>query len=89
MPTLMWEVRAEPGRLDDLVAYADAHADPAAQVFRSSAGEPRVVIIDPSGRGLVDVPDELIARPPHAWRFDPVPRKPQRVADTAPDNHSS
>ena len=89
MATLMWEVRAEAGRLDDLVAYADEHADPAALVFRSSVGEPRVVIIDPTGRGLAEVPGELIARPPHAWPFDPVQRAPQRVADTAPDNHSS
>jgi hypothetical protein len=94
----MWEVRAAPGRLDDLVAFAQQHADPSAQIFRadgtdgpdgshgidgshgtdgtdgSHGTDPRVVVIDPSGRGLPDVPDELIARPPHAWPFTPVAR---------------
>lgn len=74
MTMLMWEVRATEGRLDDLVAYADAHADPSAQIFRSAADDPRVVVIDPSGRGLADVPDELLARPPHAWPFESVAR---------------
>lgn len=74
MATLMWEVRAAAGRLDDLVGYVDAHADPAALVFRSAEPDPRVVVIDPSGRGVDGVPDELVARPPHAWPFDPVPR---------------
>lgn len=72
--TVMWEVRAADGRLDDLVAYVTAHADPAAQVFRSNGAEPRVVVIDPTGRGVPDVPPELIARPPHAWPFEPVAR---------------
>ncbi len=85
MPTLMWEVRAAAGRLDDLVAYADAHADPSALVFRSDDGEPRLVIIDPSGRGLDTVPDELIARAPHAWPFERV----ARVANTGRAQKSS
>jgi hypothetical protein len=70
----MWEVRAADGRLADLVAYASAHADPAAQVFRSDGTDPRVVLIDPTCRGLPDVPDELIARPPHEWHFEAVTR---------------
>ncbi len=70
----MWEVRAVDGRLDELVAYASLHADPAAQIFRSDGADPRVVVIDPSERGLPDVPAELLARPPHEWRFDPVVR---------------
>ena len=74
MATLMWEVRAAPGRLDELVDYALEHADPAALIYRSSDPEPRVVVIDPSGRGLRDVPAELVARAPHAWPFEPVPR---------------
>lgn len=69
----MWEVRAAPGRLDELVAYVNLHADPAAQLFRSD-GDSRVVVIDPSGRGLPEVPVELTARPPHEWHFEPVPR---------------
>ncbi len=74
--TLMWEVRAADGRLGDLVAYVNAHADPAAQVLRTDGTDPRVVVIDPTGRGLPDVPAELIARPPHEWHFDAVAREP-------------
>jgi hypothetical protein len=70
--TLMWEARAAEGRVDDLVAYALEHADPSAEVYRSH--DARVVIIDPSGRGLDGVPAELVARPPHVWPFEPVPR---------------
>jgi hypothetical protein len=72
--TLMWEVRAADGRLAELVAYVSAHADPAAQLFRSDGTDPRVVVIDPTGRGLPDVPADLIARPPHEWHFEPVTR---------------
>jgi hypothetical protein len=72
--TLMWEVRAADGRLDDLVAYASAQADPSAQIYRSDGDGPRVVVIDPTERGLPDVPAELIARPPHAWTFQAVVR---------------
>ena len=56
------------------MAYVSAHADPAAQVFRSDGTDPRVVVIDPTGRGLPDVPADLIARPPHEWHFEPVTR---------------
>ena len=72
--TLMWEVRAAAGRLDDLVGFVCAQADPAAQVYRADDGDPRVVVIDPTGRGVPDVPSELVARPPHEWRFEQVPR---------------
>lgn len=72
--TLMWEARAADGRLDELVAYVDAHADPGATVYRSVEPEPRVVLIDPSGQGIDGVPDELVARPPHAWPFETVVR---------------
>jgi len=68
----MWEVRAADGRCDELVAYVRAHAGPGVQVYRSAEGEPRVVVIDPTGSGVPDVPGELIARPAHEWRFDPV-----------------
>jgi hypothetical protein len=72
--TLMWEARAAAGRVDELVAYVSAQADPAAQVFRSDGAEPRVVVIDPTERGLPDVPADLVARPPHEWRFEAVVR---------------
>ncbi len=71
--TLMWEVRAAPGRLDDLVAFVCAAAVPSAQVFRAD-GPPRVVVIDPTGRGVDAVPADLVARPPHSWPFEAVPR---------------
>lgn len=74
MSTVMWEARAADGRLDDLVAHVVAHADPSAQVFRSDRGEPRVVLLDPTGNGLSDVPADLLARPPHSWLFDAVQR---------------
>ena len=79
---LMWEVRAAPGRFAELVAFVEAHAHPSARVY--CAGDPdattpdghdaRVVVIDPAGMGVPDVPSELVARPPHQWAFDEVPR---------------
>jgi hypothetical protein len=68
----MWEARAADGRLDELIAYAKAHAAPAAQVYRGADGPPRVVVIDPSGLGISGVPPELLARPAHQWPFEPV-----------------
>jgi len=75
MPTTMWEVRAAENMLDALVAWVTEHAGPDAQIYRSSSGEPRVVVIDPSGRAkqmLADPPAELVARPAHAWNFEQV-----------------
>ncbi len=70
--SVMWEAKAAEGRVDELVAHVLASADPAAQVFRNAS---RVVVVDPTDRGVADVPAELVARPPHVWRFDPVPRE--------------
>jgi hypothetical protein len=72
MTTLMWEAKAAHGRADELLAWALDHADPAADVYRSSDG--RVVVIDSTGRGIPDVPAELVARPPHLWPFQHVNR---------------
>jgi hypothetical protein len=75
MATTMWEVRAADGRLDELIAWVRGRVSDDAQVYRSADGEARVVVIDPSPRaaeGLADVPDDLVARPPHAWDFEPV-----------------
>ncbi len=69
----MWEAKAAPGRADDLLAHALQHADPHAEVYRSADG--RVVVIDPTGAGLPDVDPELLARPPHAWRFERISRE--------------
>jgi hypothetical protein len=71
---IMWEAKAADGRVDELLAFVLAAADPSAQVYRSAGPEPRVVVIDPTGRGIADVPSELVARPPHAWPFEPVAR---------------
>jgi len=68
----MWEARAAEGRLDELIAYVRAHAAPEAQIYRGADGPPRVVVIDPAGTGISDVPPELVARPPQQWMFDPV-----------------
>ena len=70
----MWEVRAADGREDELLAHVLDNAAPEAQVFRSADTPPRLVVIDPTGRGITGVPVELLARPPHEWRFEPVPR---------------
>jgi hypothetical protein len=70
--TLMWEAKAAPGRAEELLAWTLRHADPDAQVYRSA--DDRVVVIDPGDTALPDPPADLIARPPHAWRFTPVPR---------------
>ena len=67
----MWEVVAAAGRTDDLVAWAIDNSQPSAQVYRSAD---RVVVIDPAGHGLSDPPEELVARPPHSWEFEPVER---------------
>ena len=72
---LMWEVRAAEGRLDELVAYVERLADPRAQLYRADGPDPRLVLIDPSGRGVDGVPAELMARAPHAWRFEAVDRR--------------
>jgi hypothetical protein len=69
----MWEAKAAPDRADELLAWVLAHADPAADVYRGADG--RVVVIDDSGRRLPEPPAELIARPPHAWPFDRIPRR--------------
>jgi hypothetical protein len=81
----MWEVRAADGRADELLAWVLSRTAAGSQVFRSApgaegegpdGGEPaRVVVIDPTGTArqrLADPPAELVARPAHAWDFDPV-----------------
>jgi hypothetical protein len=72
--TLMWEARAAEGRLPELVGYVVARAAASAQVFRADGAQPRVVVIDPTGRGVPDVPAELLARAPHEWHFEAVER---------------
>jgi hypothetical protein len=71
---LMWEVRAAPGREDELLRHVLDAVAPEAQVFRSADPPPRVVVLDPTGRGVPGVPADLVARPPHEWRFQSVER---------------
>jgi hypothetical protein len=68
----MWEAVAAPGRLEELLAWAMQQATLQADLYRGA--DDRVVVIDPTGVGLPDPPDELIARAPHAWDFDPIHR---------------
>ena len=70
--TLMWEAKAADGRTDELLAWALGHAAADAEIYRSADG--RVVVIDRTDTELPDPPAELVARPPHAWRFTRVPR---------------
>ena len=75
MATVMWEIRAAEGRLDELLDWVLGRVDPSARIYRSNNGEPRAVVIDgtgQAGRQLANPPAELIARPGHAWQFSPV-----------------
>lgn len=75
MATVMWEVRAAEGRLEELLEWALGRIDPSARVYRSDGGEPRLVVIDATGQvagQLADPPADLIVRPGHAWEFLPV-----------------
>jgi hypothetical protein len=66
----MWEVRAAPGRLDDLIAYL-RDAVPGATLYRDIAEE-RLVAIIPGETAVPGPPAELVARAPHAWTFEQV-----------------
>jgi hypothetical protein len=77
--TLMWEVRAAPGRLSELLVWVRDRAVPtvlgqegclSVDVF--DASDERVVIIARFVRrtaGVPDPPAELLRREPHAWPF--------------------
>jgi hypothetical protein len=71
---LMWEVRAAPGRLADLVEAVRAAAHSTAAIYTSADPDERVVVIDPTGQGPGPIPGELVARPPHEWTFAVVER---------------
>jgi len=80
----MWEVRAHPKTLPDLLAWVCDVALPAieihplhvaSEVFANS--DNRVVVISRwrgSPEPLPDPPTNLVARSPHSWDFTPVDR---------------
>lgn len=79
MDTLMWEARAAEGRGIELLRWAldegvraVAGPDIRTEVFVS--GDRVVIIAVGPGpqRRLPDPPEELVARPPHAWPFTRV-----------------
>jgi hypothetical protein len=75
MTVTMWEVRAADGQLEQLLAWLLPRLPPSAQVYRSAAGEPRVVVLDPTGEvtdRAAGVPAGMITRPAHAWQFEAV-----------------
>ncbi|MEV4597073.1 hypothetical protein AB0K15_06680 [Amycolatopsis sp. NPDC049253] len=77
--TLMWEVRAAPGRQQDLLAWVEATAVPeltATEHFAGAdvylGGQDRVVVIarwTAVPPRLPDPPEELLARPVAQWPF--------------------
>jgi len=76
--TLMWEVRAAPGLLPELLSWVERQLDDladSADVY--TASDDRIVVILRSaaaGSGvparLPDPPAALLARAPHQWPFD-------------------
>jgi hypothetical protein len=80
----MWEVRAERGRLAELISWICDTALPeversplhiSSEVFSSS--EERAVVISRWRSNPLPLPDpplRLVARPPHFWDFTQVDR---------------
>ena len=68
--TLMWEAKAEAGRTSELLAWL-LEVAPDGEVFTSA--DRLVLVVDlPASEAVPDPPAELVARPPHAWRFTRV-----------------
>jgi hypothetical protein len=80
----MWEVRAYPEAMTDLLSWVceaalpSVEVDPlhvSSEVFSST--DNRVVVIvkwRSNPRSLPDPPGHLVARSPHVWDFSPVDR---------------
>ncbi|UED84590.1 hypothetical protein [Streptomyces profundus] len=79
--TLMWEAKAAPGRGAELLAWARAQRlDPPPERRETfTAPGDRVLVLTwwpndhPDLPELPSPPPTLLARPPHHWRFTPVP----------------
>ncbi|PVE10067.1 hypothetical protein [Streptomyces scopuliridis] len=78
---LMWEAKAAPGRGAELVEWARACELPYAPLRREllRAPQDRVLVItwwdalyDADLPELPPPPPDLLARPPHRWRFESV-----------------
>jgi hypothetical protein len=66
----MWEAKAADGRADELLAWL-VDAAPLGEVFRSS--DRVVLVVDlAASEAVPQPPPDLVARPPHAWRFTRV-----------------
>lgn len=63
----MWEVRAVPGRRDDLLRWVEATVQREADIYLG--GQDRIVVIARGVAKLPDPPEELVARPVHQWPF--------------------
>ncbi|MER7165824.1 hypothetical protein [Micromonospora sp. NPDC000207] len=80
----MWEVKAEPYAVAELITWVCETALPefdhdplhlSSEVFSST--DHRVVVISKwrsSAHSLPDPPAKLVARPPHSWDFTQVDR---------------
>jgi hypothetical protein len=80
----MWEVRAQPNRLADLIAWVCDRALPeiehsplhvSSDVY--SSADHRLVVISKWRSAPVPIPDPpaaLVARSPHSWDFTEVDR---------------
>jgi hypothetical protein len=65
--TLMWEVRAAPGRRDELLAWVDDTIRRDADIYLG--GQDRIVVIARGVEKLPEPPEQLLARPVHQWPF--------------------
>jgi hypothetical protein len=68
----MWEVRAAPDGVEELLGWLSTRLPAGAQLYRSIDSDVRVVVIDPTGTArdlFAGVPADLVARPAHAWDF--------------------
>ncbi len=63
----MWEVRAVPGRREELLRWVEAAVTREADIYLG--GEDRIVVIARGAERLPDPPEELLARPVHQWPF--------------------